>query len=147
MNANPQKTETNKSDNELVTLTLENKDNFSYLIERYEKKLYRYIWRLTGLSKECCEDILQETFIKIYRNINNFDQRLKFSSWAYRITHNEALNYVRKYKGEKTVGLESDDSDVNIELLQIAFPIIILLIIIIILYLLTQRTSRSKKED
>lgn len=101
-----------KTDSELVLLTLQNEDYFLYLMQRYEGKLMRYIYRITGLSKEDIEDILQEVFLKIYRNLNDFDTDLKFSSWAYRIAHNEALNHSKKHKNKETVSLETDNEDV-----------------------------------
>ena len=101
----------NKTDAELVVLTLENEDNFLYLIDRYEKKLLRYIIRMTALPYEDAEDILQEVFLKIYKNLNDFDLGLSFSSWAYRITHNEAINHAKKIRRHQTVALETDDDD------------------------------------
>lgn len=86
------------TDQELVDLTLKSEDNFLYLMQRYETKLLRYIKRLSNISHEEAEDILQESFIKIYQNINGFDKKLKFSSWIYRITHNEVISYWRKTK-------------------------------------------------
>ena len=86
----------NLSDEELVKLTLNKQDNFLYLIQRYEAKLGRYIKRIAGLNKEDTEDILQEVFIKTYQNINSFDKGLKFSSWIYRIAHNEVIDNYRK---------------------------------------------------
>jgi len=41
-------------------------------------------------------DVLQEIFIKAYRNLNSFDRSLSFSSWIYRIAHNEAISFYRK---------------------------------------------------
>jgi RNA polymerase sigma-70 factor (ECF subfamily) len=87
-----------KSDEELVQLTLRNKDNFTFLIKRYEKKLLSYLHRISNVNSDELEDILQETFIKAYYNLNDFDQSLKFSSWIYRIAHNEAINNFRKNK-------------------------------------------------
>lgn len=92
------KSQENLSDEELVKRTLENQENFSYLINRYELKLGRYIRRISGLDKEDIEDLLQDVFIKAYQNLNNFDQNLKFSSWIYRITHNEVISQWRKRK-------------------------------------------------
>jgi len=86
----------NLLDEDLVKLTLEKQDNFLYLIKRYEAKLSRYIRRIAGLNKEDTEDILQEVFIKVYQNLNSFDKDLKFSSWIYRITHNEVIDSYRK---------------------------------------------------
>jgi len=85
-----------KTDEELVTLTLQNNKYYLYLMERYEKKLLRYVMRISSLRKEDAEDVLQETFIKTYKNINDFDVSLKFSSWIYRIAHNETINFLRK---------------------------------------------------
>lgn len=94
----PQITDYEKlSDEELVKLTLKDKEVFLYLIKRYQSKLIAYIRRISGLRLEDAEDLLQEVFIKIYQNINNFDTDLKFSSWVYRIAHNEVIdNYRRK---------------------------------------------------
>jgi RNA polymerase sigma-70 factor, ECF subfamily len=86
----------NLSDESLVKLTIEDQENFLYLIKRYEAKLTRYIKRIAGLSKEDTEDILQDVFIKTYQNINSFDKDLKFSSWIYRIAHNEVIDNYRK---------------------------------------------------
>ncbi len=102
----------NKTDSELVILTLKHEDYFLYLMQRYEGKLMRYIYRITGLGREDIEDVLQEVFLKIYRNLNDFDTDLKFSSWAYRITHNEAINYSKKRKGKETLSLETDNEDI-----------------------------------
>jgi len=81
------------SDAELVQLALKNPDTYLYLIKRYESKLTRYIYRVTSVTREEAEDLLQEIFIKVYRNLNGFNQKLKFSSWIYRIAHNEIINY------------------------------------------------------
>lgn len=86
------------SDEELVKLTLEDQEVFLFLMKRYETKLLRYIKRISNFSHEESEDILQEAFIKTYRNLNNFDQDLKFSSWIYRIVRNEVISQHRKIK-------------------------------------------------
>ncbi len=85
-------------DEQLVQLSLNNQDYFYYLMKRYEIKLLRYIKRLTTVSQEEAKDIIQEIFIKVYRNLNGFNPKLKFSSWIYRIAHNEIINQYRKTK-------------------------------------------------
>ncbi|MFA6551402.1 MAG: RNA polymerase sigma factor [Patescibacteria group bacterium] len=85
-----------KSDEEIIALTLADQGYYACLIERYEQKLTNYIRRLAGLGAEDTEDLLQDIFIKIYQNLNDFDQNLKFSSWAYRIAHNEIISHWRK---------------------------------------------------
>lgn len=86
----------NKTDKELVSLSLKNPDNYLFLMQRYEPKLMRYIRGMSGMSKEDAEDVLQEIFIKTYRYLNDFDMNLKFSAWIYRIAHNEVINHYRR---------------------------------------------------
>lgn len=100
-----------KSDEELASLILENQVYFSYLIERYERKLLSYILRISNISYPEAEDVLQDVFIKVYQNLNNFDPDLKFSSWIYRITHNEVIsNYRKKQSREKDLMMDVDES-------------------------------------
>jgi RNA polymerase sigma-70 factor (ECF subfamily) len=87
-----------KTDQELVQLALDKSDNYSYLMQKYEQKLKRYIIRLCGGRTEYADDILQSVFIKIYKNLNGFNADLKFFSWIYRITHNETIDFLRKMK-------------------------------------------------
>ena len=104
----------NYSDVDLVRLALENKEGFYHLMKRYEPKLMRYIKRSTNVSRQEAEDILQEIFIKVYRNLNGFDQRLSFSSWIYRIAHNEIVNYYHKTKRHSNrVDLDNDGEEIN----------------------------------
>ena len=62
-----------KTNTEPVTLSLSDSDNFYYLMNRYESKLIRYILRIAHIDKASSEDILQEVFIKTYKNLNDFD--------------------------------------------------------------------------
>ncbi len=68
---------------------------FGLLMERYEAPLRRYLRRLTGWGDEEVSDMLQESFIKMYRHLHDYDETLKFSTWAYRITHNQAIDTIR----------------------------------------------------
>lgn len=86
------------TDEELVVKSLEDKVFFAYLIDRYEEKITRYIKRLGAFSKEDIEDLLQNIFIKVYQNLNGFETTLKFSSWLYRIAHNETISFFRRNK-------------------------------------------------
>ncbi len=103
------------SDEDLVVMTLENPDAYAFLIESYEEKLARYILRISGGSKEDVEDTLQDVFISAYKNLNAFDQDLKFSSWIYRIAHNKVISHFRKITARpKTVTYEGDSQLLNI---------------------------------
>lgn len=104
-----------QSDEALVSLSLQQKEVFGVLIKRYDGALSRYIRRLGARDEEDVLDILQETFIKVYRNLNEFDTSLKFSSWIYRIAHNEAISWFRK-KHVRPEGHLVDDGESIIEL-------------------------------
>ncbi len=86
------------TDEELVRLTIDNQENFLHLVDRYKGRLLSYIRRLTNANQEDAEDILQEVFIKVYLNLNGFNKDLKFSSWIYRITHNQVISNHRKLR-------------------------------------------------
>jgi len=88
----------NLSDEELVNASLEDLKFFEILISRYEKKLQNYIFRISNFSIEDVEEILQDVFLKVWKNLREFDGKLKFSSWIYRITHNETISVFRKFK-------------------------------------------------
>lgn len=72
-------------------------DAFEEIMTRYEDKLTRYVIYLIR-HQTTVEDVVQETFIKAYQNLHNFNPKYKFSSWIYRIAHNEAINAVRKLR-------------------------------------------------
>jgi RNA polymerase sigma-70 factor (ECF subfamily) len=102
----------NVTDEELVNLSIEDKENFYYLIKRYEKQLLRFIRRMTDMAPQELEDILQEIFIKVYCNLLDFNQNLKFSNWIYRIARNETINFYYKNKFQlrkMKVNLANDD--------------------------------------
>jgi RNA polymerase sigma-70 factor, ECF subfamily len=84
------------SDAEVVAQSLVDRSTFALIVERYEDKLMRYIRRLGVYTYEDRQDILQDIFIKVYKNLNGFDSGLSFSSWIYRIAHNETISWYRK---------------------------------------------------
>lgn len=96
------------TDEEIVRRTLSSKDAFGMLIQRYEAKLVRYLERLGVHTREDREDILQNAFIKAYTNLNGFDPTLSFSSWMYRITHNEAMSFFRRRHARPQVILDAE---------------------------------------
>ncbi len=104
-----------KTDEELVAMTLKNPDAYIFLVERYEEKLLRYVMRISSSTKEDAEDVLQDVFLSAYKNLNDFDQDLKFSSWIYRITHNKVISHFRKVTARpKTTTYEGDSNLLNI---------------------------------
>lgn len=77
------------------------KQAFALLVERYEGKLSRYLSRFVSDAADAA-DLLQETFTKAYVHIRSFDPARSFSSWIYRVAHNEAIGAIRK-KGRERI--------------------------------------------
>ncbi len=88
------------SDEEIVEkIRLPDQELYSVIIERYQHKLMRYATHLVH-DEDGALDIVQSSFIKAYINLQGFDTKKKFSSWIYRIVHNEAINSLKKYRRE-----------------------------------------------
>ncbi len=89
------------SDEQIIEKVLkDDKDIYIEIIKRYEKKLSHYLRKFICDQDEI-EDVLQVVFIKTYKNLYGFDQTKKFSSWIYRIAHNEAVNHLKKKRSTK----------------------------------------------
>ena len=99
------------SDEEVMQQSLANTAFFEQIVLRYEQKLSSYIRRLGVHTHEDRQDVLQDIFIKVYKNLNGFDTSLSFSSWIYRIAHNEAISWYRKkhVRPEGHMVTESED--------------------------------------
>lgn len=86
------------NEDQLVSLLKQkNEDAFRILIRNYQGKLYRTAYAIT-LNKEESEDIVQEVFIKVFENIDEFKKGSLLSTWLHRITINHCLNWRRKWK-------------------------------------------------
>jgi len=93
----------------------ESKEYFAEIMGRYQTKLLRYAGNLLG-DEHKAQDAVQIAFIKAYSNLNGFNVNKKFSSWIYRIVHNEAINMIVKDKKQIPLGEDVDlDSGVDIE--------------------------------
>ncbi|MDP3976200.1 MAG: RNA polymerase sigma factor [bacterium] len=106
--------EQTQTDEQLVQASLHDVNAFALLIERYEKKLQRYILRISSFSPQEAEEVLQEVFLKAWKNLNEFNLSLKFSSWIYRIAHNQTISQFRKHRkgGQKEYQVESELFDI-----------------------------------
>jgi RNA polymerase sigma-70 factor, ECF subfamily len=104
------------SDEKLVSrICTKNRELFSFIIKRYQDKLLRYANYLSQDENKSA-DIVQESFIKAFINLNSFDTKRKFSSWIYRIVHNESMNALRgNYKQFSLDENFEIDSGINLE--------------------------------
>ena len=69
-------------------------DAFRVLMERHSRSVYRLAYRMTG-KPEDAEDVVQETFVRAYRQLGRFESRSNFATWVYRIGFNCAIDYMR----------------------------------------------------
>ncbi len=67
---------------------------FGELVSRYDKRLINFVYRTVG-DRERAQDLVQETFVRVYRHLHRFDQTKKFSTWIYTIAGNLAKNELR----------------------------------------------------
>ncbi|MFA5165806.1 MAG: RNA polymerase sigma factor [Candidatus Paceibacterota bacterium] len=100
-----------KTDEQVVAESLHKPQAYAELVLRYGEKLRRYIRRLGNLNPEDVNDILQNIFIKVYVNLNGFDRKLKFSSWVYRIAHNETVSFLRQKSSRPKLVYSQDEFD------------------------------------
>src|SRR6202044_1754679 len=78
---------------------------FSELVRRYEGKIFRLALHITQ-NREDAEDVLQETFLKAYEHLDQFQGNSKFYTWIVRIAVNQALMKLRKRKTDRTISLD-----------------------------------------
>jgi len=107
------------TDEQIVQIVrTKNKELYLEIVTRYQEKLLRYAVYLTQ-DKTKAEDAVQESFIKAFINLNSFDLKKKFSSWIYRIVHNQVMNIINKHKKELPLldNLDFDDGkDLELDL-------------------------------
>ena len=81
---------------------------FGMLVAQYQEPLYAQIRRMVHAHADA-DDVLQNTFVKVYRSIGKFKGDSKLFTWLYRIATNESLTYLSKQKRRRSVPLEGDE--------------------------------------
>ena len=86
-------------DEEILQASLKEPALFEILVEKYHDPLMRAAWRVVR-GREEAEDIVQEAFVKMYKNAHKFEkyEGIEFKSWAYKVTINTAITHYRKLK-------------------------------------------------
>jgi RNA polymerase sigma factor (sigma-70 family) len=77
---------------------------FHILISKYKERLYWHIRKIV-ISHDDADDVLQNTFIKIFKNIDKFNEQSKLYSWMYRIATNESITFINKRAKERNVDI------------------------------------------
>ena len=83
---------------------------FETLVYKYEQRLRRYV-RTFVRDEEKAKELVQDTFVKVYRNAHRFEPKASFATWLFRIAHNTAISYLRKKKLPLTFGFGNYDPD------------------------------------
>src|ERR1700691_1003042 len=83
-------------------------DAFRVLVERHSRSVFRLAFRMTG-NEQDAEDMVQETFLRAFKQLHRFDGRASFGTWLYRIASNCSLDLIRarRVRGERQPGLDT----------------------------------------
>lgn len=99
--------QTRSSDKELMERFLRGEvEGFNLLVKNYKVRLFSLLYRLVG-NKEEAEDILQETFLRVYRQKESYDFNYSFSTWIYTIALNLCRNLYKRKKKIRFLGMDS----------------------------------------
>jgi len=112
------KAELHATDEELIA-KFQNGDLYAFdvLVRRYKNQLMNFVCRFVG-NREEAEDIVQDTFVRLYRNRHSYRRIARFSTWIYTIAGNLAKTELRKRKGRRLLAISQlgcEDKDFEIE--------------------------------
>lgn len=82
---------------------------FSKLLDDYQERLYWHIRKIVG-THENADDVLQNTFLRIYKSLPNFQQKSSLHTWMYRIAYNESIRYIETQKKKEHSSLDEENS-------------------------------------
>ncbi len=102
-------------DNSLIIKRIKGGDKrgWNMLIDKYSRMVYNLAFNFSGNSDDA-NDLTQDIFIKIYKNIEKFDENFSLSSWIMRISKNHCIDYWRKNR-KNNFRIEMDDNIANID--------------------------------
>jgi len=105
---------TTVSDHELVTRAQQGSEKaYRELLGRYQRPVFSIIYRMIR-DREQAEDLAQETFVRVFNNIDRYDPRYKFSSWIFKIATNLTIDWIRR-KELDTVSIDGSRNAVTAE--------------------------------
>jgi RNA polymerase sigma-70 factor (ECF subfamily) len=90
-------------------------DAYNVLVSRWEKRVFNYLVKLVG-NREDALDLTQDVFLKAHQSIRKLEDDAKFSSWLFRIAHNEAFSLLRKPRRESEMITDYPGGDLSVRL-------------------------------
>ncbi len=98
------------TDDQLVELfRLDKHGGFRTIMYQYQEKVYWHIRRMVTIHEDA-DDVLQNTFVKVYKNLDAFEGKSKIYTWIYRIATNESLTFLKSRNRKRTESLEDNDT-------------------------------------
>jgi RNA polymerase sigma-70 factor (ECF subfamily) len=102
-----------KGDSYYIEQVLAGKTNaYSYIVDRHKDRAFNLAFRICG-NREECEEIVQDSFLKAFRSLNNFRMKSSFATWLYRIIFNTSISHIRSRK-EALHSLEEFPADASV---------------------------------
>jgi len=81
---------------------------FEMIIKKYQEKLYWHVRRMV-VEHEDANDVLQNTFIKVWKSLENFREESQLYTWLYRIATNESLTFLTQQKKKASISIDQED--------------------------------------
>ena len=100
---------------------LGNQQAFRILVERHSRLVFRLAYRMTG-NEQDAEDLVQESFLRAYKQFHTFDERAAFGTWLHRICVNCSLDLIRARKTRREIQNKVEDEQTSSWLEQVAAP-------------------------
>ena len=108
-------TKTHAEDKDLIAQFRDKKTrnaSFSLILKKYQKKIYWHVRRIV-INHDDADDVVQNTFIKVWENLENFREDSKLYTWLFRVATNEALMFLNKKRSKYTVSIDDVDSELS----------------------------------
>ncbi|PRD46250.1 RNA polymerase sigma factor [Sphingobacterium haloxyli] len=82
---------------------------FGYLLKKYQQKIYWHVRRMV-IDHDDADDVVQDIFIKVWRNLEKFREDSQLYTWLYRIATNECITFLNRKKQKQSMSLDDDSS-------------------------------------
>jgi RNA polymerase sigma-70 factor (ECF subfamily) len=100
-----------KTDQQLITGHLDGDEkNFPELLQKYLKPVYAFVYQITR-DRAMSDDIVQETFVKVWKNLKKYSPEYSFKTWLYTIAHNTTLDWLKKKRSATFSDFENETGE------------------------------------